>query len=179
MNSQPSRYTNQELQNGVRPASPSLPTENGAWVLETIRLAFDTPPALQALLMLDDVHRTLLGSDLTPNIRPQGVIAFVARMIEQHGRPQTICIDWGRAVTSKGLMNWCNSQGITLQTETRRMCPQSGYIERVARAYTKQLLRTAPLIQSIAPNSVRRRALRDLALAMDTTLALTLLTPDA
>jgi len=45
MDSLPSRYINQKPPDGVRPPSPSPPTQNGAWVLETIRCAFDAPPS--------------------------------------------------------------------------------------------------------------------------------------
>lgn len=88
----------------------------------------------------DKANRRALGIDIGGSISASRIIAFLAQLIDMHGRPQAIRCDNGPELASQVFMDWCKQQGI----EPRHIQPgkpdQNAYIERFNRTYREKVL---------------------------------------
>jgi putative transposase len=66
------------------------------------------------LNVIDEANRGALGIDVATNIPATRVAAFLAQLIDLHGRRSAIRCDHGPELTSQAFAGWCKEQDIDL-----------------------------------------------------------------
>jgi Integrase core domain len=74
------------------------------------------------------------------NGAPSRVAAFVAQLIDLHGRPRAIRCDNGPELTSEAFTTWCKEQHIELRFIQPGKPDQNAYIERLNRTCREEVL---------------------------------------
>ena len=112
------------------------------------------------------------------------VIAFVAQLIDLHGRPRAIRCDNGPELTSQTFTDWCREQDIEMRFIQPGKPDQNAYIERFNRTYREEVLSaylfdsldevrdiTAEWLEPVQRDQTARRAGKPAASAISRALA--------
>ena len=102
----------------------------------------------RTLNVVDEADRGALGIDVAASIPAARVSAFLAQMIDLHGRPGAIRCDNGPELTSQTFTDWCKEQDIKLRFIQPGKPDQNAYIERSNRTYREEVL-SANLFDSL------------------------------
>jgi len=89
-----------------------------------------------------------LGVDIAVSIPASRVIAFLAQLIDIHGRPQAIRCDNGPELTSQVFTDWCKREGIEIHHIQPGKPDRNANIERFNRTYREEVL-SAYLFESL------------------------------
>ena len=90
--------------------------------------------------MIDEANRAPWGSTWRSAFPAARVTAFLAQMIDLHGRPSAIRCDNGPELTSQTFTDWCKEQDIELRFIQPGKPDQNAYIERFNRTYREEVL---------------------------------------
>ena len=126
-----------------------VPRMNAVWALDFMRDTLYGGKVFRTLNVIDEANRGALGIDIAVSIPAVRVIAFVAQLMDLHGRPRAIRCDNGPELTSEGFTTWCRSEGIELRFIQPGKPDQNAYIERFNRTYREEVL-NAYLFDSLA-----------------------------
>lgn len=124
------------------------PRLNAVWALDFMRDTLYSGKVFRTLNVIDEADRGALGIDIGVSIPASRVIAFLAQLIDMHGRPQAIRCDNGPELTSQVFSDWCSQQGIELRYIQPGRPDQNAYIERFNRTYREEVL-SAYLFESL------------------------------
>src|ERR1022692_1056045 len=124
-----------------------VPEMNVVWALDFMRDTRYGGKVFRTLNVIDEANRGALGIDIAASIPAVRVTAFVAQLIDLHGRPQAIRCDNG-PLTSLSFTDWCRSQDIEVRFIQPGKPDQNAYIERFNRTYREEIL-SAYLFESL------------------------------
>jgi putative transposase len=125
--------------------------ENSAWALPAVRpihiwsydfvsvRLVDGGP-LRVLNVVDEYTRVALGSHAARSIGSAAVIAHLARLFEQHGRPEMIRSDNGREFVADTVKDWLAGQGVKPVFIAKASPYQNCYVERFNGSMRDELL---------------------------------------
>jgi putative transposase len=116
------------------------PEMNAVWALDFMRDTLYGGVVFRTLNVIDEANRGGPGIDIAVSIPAMRVIAFVAQLIDLHGRPRAIRCDDGPELTSEGLTDWCKNQDIELRFIQPGKPDQNAYIERFNPTYREEVL---------------------------------------
>jgi putative transposase len=116
------------------------PEMNVVWALDFMRDTLYGGKVFRTLNVIDEANRGALGIDIATSIPAARVKAFVAQLIDLHGRPRAIRCDNGPELTSETFTAWCRSQDIELRFIQPGKPDQNAYIERFNRTYREEVL---------------------------------------
>ena len=125
-----------------------VPELNVVWALDFMRDTLYGGKVFRTLNVIDEANRGALGIDIATSIPAVRVIAFVAQLIDLHGRPRAIRCDNGPELTSDAFTAWCRSQDIELRFIQLGKPDQNANIERFNRTYREEVL-SAYLFESL------------------------------
>ncbi len=125
-----------------------VPTMNTVWALDFMRDTLYEGRVFRTLNVIDEANRGGLGIDIATSIPAVRVTAFVAQLIDMHGRPRAIRCDNGPELTSEAFTTWCKEQDIELRFIQPGKPDQNAYIERFNRTYREEVL-SASLFDSL------------------------------
>jgi len=117
-----------------------VPEMNVVWALDFMRDTLYDGRVFRTLNVIDEANRGALGIDIATSIPAARVIAFVAQLIDLHGRPRAIRCDNGQELTSEEFTAWCKEQEIELRFIQPGKPGQNAYIERFNRTYREEVL---------------------------------------
>ena len=86
-----------------------VPAMNTVWALDFMRDTLYEGRVFRTLNVIDEANRGGLGIDIATSIPAVRVVAFVAQLIDLHGRPQAIRCDNGPELTSEVFTAWCKA----------------------------------------------------------------------
>ena len=113
---------------------------NAVWALDFMRDTLYSGRVFRTLNVIDEANRGALGIDIAVSIPAARVIAFLAQMVDLHGRPAAIRCDNGSELTSQAFTDWCKTQQIHLRFIQPGKPDQNAYIERFNRTYREEVL---------------------------------------
>jgi putative transposase len=125
------------------------PRINAVWALDFMRDTLYGGRVFRTLNVIDEANRGALGIDIAVSIPAARVIAFLAQLIDLHGRPEAIRCDNGSELTSQAFTTWCQTQDIEVRFIQPGKPDQNAYIERFNRTYREEVL-NAYLFDSIS-----------------------------
>ena len=125
-----------------------VPEMNAVWALDFMRDTLYGGKVFRTLNVIDEANRGCLGIDIATSIPAVRVTAFVAQLIDLHGRPSAIRCDNGPELTSQTFTDWCKEQDIELRFIQPGKPDQNAYIERFNRTYREEVL-SAYLFESL------------------------------
>jgi putative transposase len=88
------------------------PRMNAVWAIDFMRDTLYSGRVFRTLNVIDEANRGALGIDVAVSIPAARVSAFLAQMIDLHGRPRAIRCDNGPELTSQTFTDWCKEQDI-------------------------------------------------------------------
>ena len=88
---------------------------NAVWAIDFMRDTLYSGRVFRTLNVIDEANRGALGIDVAVSIPAARVSAFLAQMIDLHGRPSAIRCDNGPELTSQTFTDWCKDQDIELR----------------------------------------------------------------
>ena len=95
---------------------------------------------LRTFNVLDDYNREGLGIEVDLSLPSLRVIRSLEQIIEWRGKPRAIRLDNGPEYVSQSLVDWANSNRITLMYIQPGKPNQNAYVERFNRTYREELL---------------------------------------
>ena len=113
---------------------------NAVWAIDFMRDTLYSGKVFRTLNVIDEANRGALGIDVAVSIPATRVTAFLAQMIDLHGRPGAIRCDNGPELTSQTFTDWCKAQEIELRFIQPGKPDQNAYIERFNRTYREEVL---------------------------------------
>ena len=116
------------------------PAMNTVWALDFMRDTLYEGRVFRTLNVIDEANRGALGIDIATSMPAVRVTAFVAQLIDLHGRPRAIRCDNGPELTSEAFTAWCHEQDIELRFIQPGKPDQNAYIERFNRTYREEVL---------------------------------------
>lgn len=134
------RRTRRRLDKRERQPLLVEPVMNSVWALDFMRDTLYEGRVFRTLNVIDEANRGALGIDIATSIPAVRVAAFVAQLIDLHGRPRAIRCDNGPELTSEAFTSWCRSQDIELRFIQPGKPDQNAYIERFNRTYREEVL---------------------------------------
>jgi putative transposase len=124
------------------------PRMNAVWAIDFMRDTLYSGRVFRTLNVIDEANRGALGIEVAVSIPAARVSAFLAQMIDLHGRPSAIRCDYGPELTSQTFTDWCREQDIELRFIQPGKPDQNAYIERFNRTYREEVL-SAHLFDSL------------------------------
>jgi hypothetical protein len=89
--------------------------KNSVWLVCFAR-SRHTFPSRQIVTVIDRLSMLPLGSDVAAHLPAERVLSLLDKLIQSHGRPGTLQVDFGLDVPRRLLFDWCIEQGIELRT---------------------------------------------------------------
>ncbi len=121
---------------------------NAVWAIDFMRDTLYSGRVFRMLNVIDEANRGALGIDVAVSIPAARVSAFLAQMIDLHGRPSAIRCDNGPELTSQTFTDWGKEQDIELRFIQPGEPDQNAYIERFNRTCLEEVL-SADLFDSL------------------------------
>jgi putative transposase len=134
------RRTKRRLAQRARQPLIVEPRMNAVWALDFMRDTLYSGRVFRTLNVIDEANRGALGIDAAVSLPAARVVAFLTRLIEEHGRPRAIRCDNGPELTSQAFTDWCKAQEIELRFIQPGKPDQNAYIERFNRTYREEVL---------------------------------------
>ena len=134
-----------------------VPELNVVWALDFMCDTLYGGKVFRTLNVIDEANRGALGIDIATSIPAVRVIAFVAQLIDLHGRPRAIRCDNGPELTCDAFTAGCRSQDIELRFIQPGKPDQNANIERFNRTYREEVL-SAYLFESLDQTSATNRS---------------------
>ena len=138
------RRTKRRVPQRVRQPLLVEPRMNAVWAIDFMRDTLYSGRVFRTLNVIDEANRGALGIDVAVSIPAARVSAFLAQMIDLHGRPSAIRCDNGPELTSQTFTDWCKEQDIELRFIQPGKPVQNAYIEsfnsRFNRTYREEVL---------------------------------------
>jgi putative transposase len=116
------------------------PIMNKSWSMDFMSDALLTGRKIRILNIIDDYNREALSIEVDTSMTSEKVIRTLVDLIDWRGKPISIRVDNGPEFTSFAFIDWCTSQGITVQYTQPGKPMQNGYIERFNRSYREDIL---------------------------------------
>lgn len=113
---------------------------NQTWSMDFMSDSLQNGRHFRTFNVIDDYNREGLCVDIGFSLPTERVICSLERIIEWRGKPATIRCDNGPEYISQKLVDWANSQKITLIYTQPGKPTQNAYIERFNRTVREELL---------------------------------------
>jgi putative transposase len=117
-----------------------VPEMNVVWALDFMRDTLYGGRVFRTLNVIDEANRGALGIDIATSIPAVRVTAFVAQLIDLHGRPRAIQCDNGPEFLGEAFVQWSKSVGMAIQYIQPGKPNQNAYIEGFNRTLRDELL---------------------------------------
>ncbi len=117
------------------PAEP-----NGCWSLDFTSDALTDGRRFRTLNVINDFNRQVLGIEVDFSLPATRVVRLLARLVEQHGRPEKLRCDNGPEFISAVLGEWCEAHHIELHWIQPGKPTQNAYVERFNGSFRRELL---------------------------------------
>ena len=98
--------------------------------------------------MIDEGNRQALGIDVATSIPSARVIRMLEQLVEMHGKPRALRMDYGAEFTAHAFTEWCEERKIDLYYIEPGKPDQNAFIERFNRTYREEVL-DAHLFESL------------------------------
>ncbi len=96
----------------LRPLAPTK--ENSVWSYDFVYDSCANGQKIKCLTVIDEYTRECLAIDVNKAVRSSRVIDILSALIRVHGAPCYLRSDNGPEFVSHALMNWVQSEGLTL-----------------------------------------------------------------
>ena len=124
-----------------RPEALGIATDiNQTWSMDFMSDSLQNGRHFRTFNVIDDYNREGLCMDVGFSLPTERVIRSLERIIEWRGKPAAIRCDNGSEYISQKLVDWANSQTITLIYTQPGKPTQNAYIERFNRTVREELL---------------------------------------
>ena len=124
-----------------RPEALGIATDiNQTWSMDFMSDSLQNGRHFRTFNVIDDYNREGLCMDVGFSLPTERVIRSLERIIEWRGKPAAIRCDNGPEYISQKLVDWANSQKITLIYTQPGRPTQNAYIERFNRTVREELL---------------------------------------
>lgn len=124
-----------------RPDPLSVPTAvNQVWSMDFMSDSLSDGRTLRTFNVIDDYNREGLSIDVDLSLPAQRVIRSLKHIIEWRGKPRAIRCDNGPEYIAQALVDWANSERITLLYIQPGKPTQNAYVERFNRTVRHEWL---------------------------------------
>lgn len=124
-----------------KPDALSVPQSiNSVWSIDFMSDSLSDGRSIRTFNVLDDYNREGLAIDVDLSMPSLRVIRSLEQIIEWRGKPSAIRCDNGPEYISQMLVNWANSQQITLMYIQPGKPTQNAYVERFNRTVRHEWL---------------------------------------
>ncbi len=113
---------------------------NSSWSMDFMSDSLMSGRKIRVLNVMDDFNREALSIEADTSIPAARVIRTLRDLIDWRGKPEKIRVDNGPEFTSSYFMDWCQSNGITVQFTQPGKPMQNGFIERFNRSFREEVL---------------------------------------
>lgn len=113
---------------------------NISWSMDFMHDTLRNKRRFRIFNVIDDYNRQALAIEADFSFPSDTVIRSLERAIHEYGKPLKIRVDNGPEFTCSTFMDWCTSQGITIQYIQPGRPMQNGYIERFNRTFRQDVL---------------------------------------
>ena len=124
-----------------KPEALSVPEKiNQVWSMDFMSDSLSNGRSIRTFNVIDDYNREALAIDIDFSMPSLRVIRSLEQVIEWRGKPKAIRCDNGTEYVSSTLINWANSNQITLLFIEPGKPTQNAYIERFNRTVRQEWL---------------------------------------
>jgi putative transposase len=110
------------------------------WSYDFVSVRLLNGSGFRILNVVDEFTRFALGSRVAPSIGARDVTKHLAKLFEEHGRPEMIRSDNGRELVAETVKDWLRAQGVE-PVFIRKASPQQNcYVERFNGSMRDELL---------------------------------------
>ena len=92
-----------------------------------------TSPSHGNVVVIDGLSMRTLGFDVVLNRSTERVISLLDKLVQSHGCPVALEVDFGQDVPRERLSKWCIAQGIELRTIVPRRRSVNRSVDKTAR----------------------------------------------